>query len=295
MKNLKTVCGNCLKGMLLLAGFFLIAQLASAQKLENTLLWKVESDDHRTSYLFGTIHVLPQSEFELKDKAISALRSAEILALEIDMSDPSMQMKMMQMASMKDGNTLDKLLDADSYRKLDTMLQQSIGASVAFMNGMKPFVVSSMLIGRLIEGQPASFEGVLVQEAKKAEMPIMGLETLEDQMSIFDRIPYADQAEDLKEMIHEEEKMKLMYAEMIRMYRAEELEALYAMIVKEIGDEAQTDELLDSRNKKWIAIIDKTSLEKSVFYAVGAGHLAGKNGVINLLRQQGFSVTPVMK
>lgn len=295
MKNLKTVCGKCLKGMMLLAGFFLIAQLAPAQKLENTLLWKVESDDHRTSYLFGTIHVIPQSEFELKNKASSALRSAEILALEIDMSDPSMQMKMMQMSSMKDGTTLDELLDADSYRKLDTMLQQSIGASIAFMNGMKPFVLSSMLIGRLIEGQPASFEGVLVQEAKRAEMPIMGLETLEDQMAIFDRIPYASQAEDLKEMINEEEKMKKMYAEMIRMYRAEELEALHAMIVKEIGDESQTDELLDARNKKWITIIDKTSLEKSVFYAVGAGHLAGKNGVINLLRQEGFSVTPVME
>lgn len=295
MKNLKTVCVNCLKGMVLLAGFFLIAQLATAQKLENTLLWKVESDDHRTSYLFGTIHVLPQSEFELKDKAISALRSSEILALEIDMSDPSMQMKMMQLSSMKDGTTLDKLLDAESYRKLDTMLQQSIGASVAFMNGFKPFVVSSMLIGRLIEGQPASFEGVLVQQAQKAEMPVMGLETLEDQMAIFDRIPYAQQAEDLKEMINEEEKIKKMYAEMIRMYRAEEMEALYAMIVKEIGDESQIDELLDSRNKKWISIIDKTSSEKAVFYAVGAGHLAGKNGVINLLRKEGFSVTPVMK
>ncbi len=217
------------------------------------------------------------------------------MALEIDMSDPSMQMKMMQLSSMKDGTTLDKLLDAESYRKLDTMLQQSIGASVAFMNGFKPFVVSSMLIGRLIEGQPASFEGVLVQQAQKAEMPVMGLETLEDQMAIFDRIPYAQQAEDLKEMINEEEKIKKMYAEMIRMYRAEEMEALYAMIVKEIGDESQIDELLDSRNKKWISIIDKTSSEKAVFYAVGAGHLAGKNGVINLLRKEGFSVTPVMK
>lgn len=294
MKNFKTICSDCLKGIALFTGLFLALPIANAQELENTLLWEVKYDEDRTSYLFGTIHVLPQSEFELKEKVVKALGSADILTLEIDMSDPSMQMKMMQLASMKDGTTLDKLLDAESYRKLDTMLQQSVGASVAFMNGMKPFVLSSMLIGRLIEGQPASFEGVLIQEAKKAEKRILALESIEDQMGIFDRIPYQSQADDLKQMIHEEEKMKKMYAEMIRMYRAEELDALYAMIVREIGDASQIEELLDARNKNWIPIMQEMSKDKAVFFAVGAGHLPGEKGLINMLREQGYRVTPVM-
>jgi hypothetical protein len=265
---------------------------AKAQNLDSSLLWKVEGNDIKTAYIFGTIHLMPQAQFELKEKVVDALGKVEILALEMDMSDPGLQGKMMQNASMKDGTTLDQLLDKGTYDRLDTMLQESIGASVAFMNGFKPFIVSSFLIGRLIDGQPASFEAVLVQEAKKREMPIKGLETVEAQMAIFDRISYKDQAEDLADMVNDESKVKKMYAEMIDLYLAENLNGLYEFISREMS-EVEQKELLDMRNRKWVPLFEAWSADKTVFYGVGAGHLPGKVGLVALLKEAGYTVTPV--
>lgn len=269
------------------------ATCAQAQTTENTLLWKVEGEDIKDAYLFGTIHLLPQSEFELKSSVIEALDASETLVLELDMSDPAMQGKMMQKAPMKDGETLDKLLDEPTYQKLDKMLQESIGANVAFMNGWKPFIVSSFLIGRLIEGQPASFELSLVQAAKKREMPIVGLETLEEQMSIFDRIPYQSQADDLAEMVNEEEKIKNLYAEMVAAYKAENLSRLYEMLTEYMDDPKERDMMLGDRNRKWVPVFAEKAADTKIFMGVGAGHLPGEDGMIALLREAGYKVTAV--
>ena len=269
------------------------ATCAQAQTTENTLLWKVEGEDIKDAYLFGTIHLLPQSEFELKSSVIEALDASETLVLELDMSDPAMQGKMMQKAPMKDGETLDKLLDEPTYQKLDKMLQESIGANVAFMNGWKPFIVSSFLIGRLIEGQPASFELSLVQAAKKREMPIVGLETLEEQMSIFDRIPYQSQADDLAEMVNEEEKIKNLYAEMVAAYKAENLSRLYEMLTEYMDDPKERDMMLGDRNRKWVPVFAEKAADTKIFMGVGAGHLPGEDGMIALVREAGYKVTAV--
>jgi len=204
-----------------------------------------------------------------------------------------MQGKMMQKAPMKDGETLDKLLDEPTYQKLDKMLQESIGANVAFMNGWKPFIVSSFLIGRLIEGQPASFELSLVQAAKKREMPIVGLETLEEQMSIFDRIPYQSQADDLAEMVNEEEKIKNLYAEMVAAYKAENLSRLYEMLTEYMDDPKERDMMLGDRNRKWVPVFAEKAADTKIFMGVGAGHLPGEDGMIALLREAGYKVTAV--
>ncbi len=269
------------------------AQSLTAQKWENSLLWKVEGRGIQTSYVFGTLHVLPQSEFELKDKVTNAMVECKLLALELDMSDPAMPMKMMQLANMKGGTTLNELLDAPTYRKLDTLLMQSLGASVMFVNGFKPFVVSNMLIGRFIEGQQASFELSLIEFAKEKGIPVKGLETLEEQMGFFDDVPYASQAKDLAEMVNEEEKIKEMYARMIKLYRNEEVEKLYSMLRDYMDDPSELNIMLNKRNERWVPMMEKWSADKPVFYAVGAGHLPGEKGVLSLLKAAGYEVTPV--
>jgi len=266
---------------------------ASAQTTENSMLWKIEGDGIKDAYLFGTIHLLPQSEFELKQRVIDALDDSKVLVLEIDMSDPAMQGKMMQKAPMKGGETLDNLLDESTLQELDKMLQESIGANVAFMNGWKPFIVSSFLIGRLIEGQPASFELSLVQAAKKREMPVMAMETLEDQMAIFDRVPYQSQADDLAEMVNEEPKIKKLYAEMVAAYKAENLDKLYKMLTEYMDDPKERDMLLGERNRKWVPLFSDMAAGQEIFVGVGAGHLPGDDGMIALLRKAGYTVTAV--
>lgn len=265
---------------------------ASAQDLENSLLWKVEGEEIKTSYLFGTIHLISQSDFELKPRVIDALRASETLVLEIDMSDPAAQGKIMQKAPMKGGATLDKLLDQETFGKLDKMLQESIGASAGFMNGWKPFVVSTFLIGRLIDGSPASFEASLAQAAKRREMPVMAFETVEQQMALFDEVPYETQAVSLAEMVNDEAEMKKLFAEMVKLYRAEKVNDLYALLEEQM-QEGEEDVLITDRNEKWVPLFGKMAEDSRLFVAVGAGHLPGDRGLVNLLREAGYKVTAV--
>ena len=76
----------------------------------NTLLWKIEGDGIKTSYLYGTIHLIPQADFFITDATKTAMLTSEQVVMELKMDDPNMQMEIMQNAGMKDGSTLDKLI-----------------------------------------------------------------------------------------------------------------------------------------------------------------------------------------
>ena len=139
-----------------------------------------------------------------------------------------------------------------------------------------------------------SYEMELVEKAKKREMEIEGLETAEYQISMFDSIPYTEQAEMLMQAVNGEGDLgNDMMAEMVELYTQQDLEGLYKMISgsEDLGD--YEDLLLVTRNKNWIPKIQKFSKEEVAFIAVGAGHLPGENGVINLLKKEGYTVKPL--
>ncbi len=274
--------------------FIFATPIVSAQQLENSLLWKIEGNGIEESYLFGTIHVLPQSEFNLQPKVTKAFEACKSLVMELDMSNPNMQTEMMKYATMNDDTTLDQLLSKGDYEKLSGMLKESTGMSIEMVNTLKPFIVSTLLLGRYVEGQPASFELTLTQMATQSERRIVGLETIESQMKIFDETPYISQAKDLSEMINDEEKMRRMYADMIRMYQKESPSALFDFTAAYLDDPKELNVMLTQRNMSWIPLISELAKEEPRFFAVGAAHLGGEMGVINLLRREGFTVTPVM-
>jgi len=259
----------------------------------NTLLWKIEGNGIKTSYLFGTIHMLPQKDFELKEKVKKAFNASEQIVMELDMDDPGLQMEMMQQMNMKEGHTLKALMKEEDYKKLDGILTKSMGAGVQMFNTMKPFVISSMLIQNFIEGQMASFEQTFVAMAKEKNKEVLGLETATEQLSIFDRIPYKDQVEDLSEMLNEEEKMKAIFADMIKWYKEEDYNRLYEYTKDYMDDAHELELMLGARNRSWIPKIGKLAKEKTTFFGVGAAHLGGEIGVLALLKDAGYQVTPV--
>lgn len=265
----------------------------SAQDLENTLLWKVEGNGMKPSYIFGTIHVLPQADFEIKPKVKEAMMESEQLVLELDMTNPNLQMEMMQTATMKEGKTLDKLFDPADYAVIDSLMKITVGMGLAMMNTFKPFMINTMLIGRMIEGQPASFEMSLIQMASEQKMTIIGLESIAEQMAVFDAISYESQAEDVLEMINKEQEMRAMYVKMVDLYKNEKLSTLYEMTSDYVDNEDEMNLLLHNRNKNWLAMVPQLTKEKSAFIGVGAAHLGGKSGMIALLRGAGYEVTPI--
>jgi uncharacterized protein YbaP (TraB family) len=264
-----------------------------AQNPENSLLWKVEGNGIKPSYLFGTVHVLPQADFDLKPKVVKAFEASELLVLELDMSNPNMQMEMMQYAPMAGGHTLDQLFTQADYKVLDSIMVATVGMGLGMVNTFKPFIISSFLIGRLIDGQPASFEATLVQMAAAGEKKVVGLETVAGQMAVFDAISYESQAEDVMEMVYKEAEMKKFYQEMINLYRTEQMSALYDQTTSYVDDEKEIDLLLHNRNKNWISQIGELTREKSAFIGVGAAHLGGDEGLVKLLRDAGYTLTPV--
>lgn len=267
--------------------------LAQSPSYENSLLWKIEGNGIQPSYLFGTFHILPQKDFELKSKVKVALDNSDLLVMELNMSSPTLQSEIMRNASMKDGKTLDQVFSKIDYEKVDKALINTLGVGIQNLITFKPFMLSSFLLSGFVGGQPASFELTLTQMATTKEMDIKGLESVAEQMSIFDEIPYESQAADVMEMIDEKEKTQDMFDEMIQKYKSEDLNGIDKMMADYFDSEEELDLLLNNRNRNWIPKIGAFAKTQSTFFGVGAGHLGGASGLIALLRKAGYSVNAV--
>jgi uncharacterized protein YbaP (TraB family) len=268
--------------------------LLGAQSLENTMLWRLERANMPHAYLFGTIHVLPQNEFKMPQKVVDALKDSKKLVMELDFSNPRMQEEMMEGSLMSDGSTLDAYFSPHEFDQLGAVLKATSGIPIEMVKSYKPFVLSTMLIGRFIDGPPASFELSLLQMAAKEGLTVGGLETIAEQLAIFDRIPYQKQADDLRDLLNNEEQRRSLYASMVAMYRKESPDELLSVLMREIPDAEEQNALVFDRNALWIDRIHQLTAEDPVFIAVGAGHLAGPRGLISLLGRSGFEVIPIM-
>jgi len=270
----------------------LILNDVRAQELENSLLWEVEGKGIKKSYVYGTFHMLPQEDFELKEKVTKAFDASEQVVLELDMDNPNMQAEMMQNIAMKEGKTLDQFLSEEDLEILNEQLQAAAGLTAAQVNTFKPFMVETFILPTFIEGTPASYEMTFVQRSMNQEKEILGLETVPEQVAFFDEIPYADQAEDLVDILKNRDNMESLFDFMIKTYKEEDISELYDASV-DYFSELELNLLLHKRNQNWIPKIGEMAQEKSTFFAVGAGHLGGDQGVINLLKKAGYSVKPV--
>jgi uncharacterized protein len=141
---------------------------------------------------------------------------------------------------------------------------------------------------------PSSYETTFVSIATNLKKPIEGLESVEDQVAALSKAPIEKQAEDLYKMALEPEKSLAQFKELVAVYKMQDSEKLTGFIAKQSADNPDfTNDLLDARNKNWIPKIEKMMKEQPTFFAVGGGHLGGENGVVNLLRKQGYTVTAV--
>ncbi len=272
-----------------------ISLFSNAQELEKSLLWKISGNGlKKPSYLFGTIHLT--CDTSLDANTLNALETTEQLYLELDMDDKSIQMKLMKLMMMKDGAKLSTLLSPEDFKILDEFMKKNLNMSAKLFDSFKPFMISSMLFPKMLDCKSQSVESELMKITKEQNEEIFGLEKAEDQMKVFDEISYQDQAEELLKTVKDNlEKDKKEFQEMITIYQNKDIEGMLKMMSdsdNKITSENQ-DILLNDRNKKWIPIMIKIMKDKPTFFGVGAGHLAGEEGVIKLLRKQGYKVEAV--
>lgn len=275
-------------------------------KKERSLLWEISGNGlAQSSYLYGTIHMIGADDFFLTEKTKEAFQKSKRLTLEINMEemmDMSNLMPLMMQSFMKNDTTLKDLLAEDDYVKVKAHFDK-IGLPMMFVERIKPMFLSAMgsedLANMDKSGNVKSYEMEFVSMAKQKEMPLAGLETAEYQMSMFDSIPYKTQAKMLVESISANSgdgEGKDQFGELVKLYKARDLYGLQEMLQSDdTGINEFEDLLLVNRNKNWIPVMEKMMNKEVVFFAVGAGHLAGKEGVVALLRQKGYKVKPIIE
>ncbi len=270
--------------------------------LPQSLLWKIEHKDMaQPSYLFGTIHMIPKEDYFLPAGLEEAFEKSEDVVFEIDLDDMSGIGSLMGMLSnllMKDGVTLSKLLSKEEYIEVSAYFE-NMGLPMFMLNKVKPLFLSmlaevNMDPTALQSDDIISYEMELYQRAQDKKKEVGGLETMKYQMSLFDSIPYKDQALMLLDAVRGTNMESDLFEETIALYKIQNIEAMVEMVGdSESDDSAYENVLLNNRNQNWIPVMSKMMTTGPVFFAVGAGHLAGDLGVINLLKKQGYKLTPV--
>jgi uncharacterized protein YbaP (TraB family) len=264
----------------------------------NTLLWEINGNGLSSpSYLFGTFHLLCSDDIVFSKNLKQAIDNSREIYMELDMDDPATIFGGLMVMNMKDGKKLKDFYPEGIYKRITDYFKDSLQTPIGLFQNIKPAFLISMLYPKMMPCQTvSSVEDEIMKLAKEndSEKEIRGLETIVAQAAVFDSIPYENQAEELLKTIDSMEKSKAMFAVMLKAYKNQQLDEIEKLINDPgFGMEGNQDVLLDNRNKNWVDQLKEIMKTKPVFIAVGAGHLPGKTGLIELLRGAGFTVRPL--
>jgi uncharacterized protein len=282
-----------LSGLLCVPGA-LPAQLAN---VENSLLWEISGNGLKeSSYLFGSHHLLGSQYVDTLDNVISKFAVSDVLVGEIAF-DSAQAYKMISAATMAD-TTLTELLPREWYAETEEWLKEiSAYPGLSVFDKMKPMMVELIFMSMLQQqnsaqvGMPMDIH--LQQRAKEQRKKVVGLESLDEQLSIlFHSIPLKRQAEMLIEFVSQRHSAGEELERINQLYRRQNLSALSASSLERYTPQ-EADQLLKTRNDRWVASIPEIISEHKAFIMVGALHLTGSSGLVSQLRSLGYYVTPI--
>jgi uncharacterized protein YbaP (TraB family) len=273
----------------------ILCSCSDSEKLENALLWKISGNGlDEPSYLFGTLHSV--CEVNIKKPLTDALNDTEQLYLEMDLDDPEMGTEDNTYDYMKDSVTIESLLSKADYKLVDDYFIKNKGRSVAVHNTLKPEFVNMMLTSNMQDCKTTSYDEEIMKIMKKDNKEIFGLETLKDQSLMFDTIPYSVQVKSIVDNVKDDRaSSRQRIKDLYKMYDNRDIEGIENSIRTSVNKTYSdyTDIILSHRNKKWIPKIEQAAKAKPTMFAFGVTHLAGKEGIIMLLRKKGYTVEAV--
>lgn len=284
----------------LLVSLVALTSFAQNEKENNTLLWKISGNGlDKPSYIFGTIHMICAEDATLSDNMKKVINTCDEVYFEVDMDNLFEMMGAINKMKMLGDTTLKDLLSEVDYKKVKSYFEKK-GSMLPFsmLETYKPMLAASTLEeGSMPCDNTAMMEQVIMKEAKGYNKKIKGLETMSYQAGVLDSIPYKLQAAQLVEYIDKANKGEsddTELKEMFKAYKSQDLKKLEALMVEtDAGMSGFTDILLYHRNQNWVEKLKTLLPAKSLLIAVGAGHLPGDKGVLNLLRKEGYKVTPI--
>jgi uncharacterized protein YbaP (TraB family) len=265
--------------------------------LENTLLWQISGKDITApSYLFGTMHLLCAEDARLSANLKKAIKETDRIYFEIDMDDMGQMMSALKYVRMTDNTKLSDLLSQEEFARVKTFFEKN-GSILPFsmMERFKPYMLTSLISETGMGCEKTNgMEMTIMQESKKYNKEILGLETAEFQAGLFDSIPYDKQAKELLNYIDSIDRYKNNTSELVKVYREQNLQKMEDLTMNSEGGIGEyLDLLVFNRNRRWVEQLGSILPGKSTLIAVGAGHLPGESGLINLLRKAGYTVKPL--
>jgi hypothetical protein len=270
----------------------------SSNQDNKTLLWEVSGGNlTRPSYFLGTMHILCPEDAFLSSAVQQILDTVDVVFFELDLDNMGLMMAAMKNMAMLNDTTLSDLLTPEEIEKVKTALADKLPLPFQVLERFKPMLISGLLSEQMLPCKAgAGTEMLIMEEASKRKLPTEGLETPAYQFSLFDSIPYGEQAKSLVKSLdtlsNEGEKM---VGEMLAAFQQQDLEELARLTQsEEAGLEGYEDILLTNRNHNWVNKFVELSAKNANLYAVGAGHLPGENGVLKLLEKKGYKLRPLL-
>lgn len=263
-----------------------------------SLLWEISGKDlANPSYFFGTMHLMCAEDAELSDTIRGLIKTVDQVYFEVDLDNASELLSGIIELQENKGLSLSNVLPKEEYNKLKSFFekyQPSIPFSI--LEKQPPLMISSSIYELLLPcDNKNGIEMKIIDETYKEKKLTKGLETVAFQASIFDSIPYAEQAKDLVKTIDSLESNRVAMQRMLTAYKDQDVEKLYALGVNDEGIAGSyIDLLLFKRNRNWVEQFPMIARNGSTLFAVGAAHLGGENGVLDLLKKQGYTIRPLV-
>ncbi len=264
----------------------------SYSKDNNTLLWEISGKDlKQPSYMFGTFHIMCKEDILFSENLQKALTFSKEVYFEMDLDDAASTLGGIFFMNMKN-KTLKDLYTEKEYDKLSLFFRDSIKISLNTFNKMKPMMLEAFLYPRMMPCKNASgVEMELMTIAIKQKKEIKGFETIEFQSSVFDSIPYDVQAKALLKDIDSGMVYRAYFNKMLKVYKNQETDKLVEIIADTaFGEGLNNDMMLKNRNENWVKQLKKIMPSTNIFMGVGAAHLFGKDGLITILRREGYTI-----
>ena len=260
--------------------------------------WRVAGSNGGEVMLLGSMHVLRQSDHPLPASIDTLLERADEIVMELDLDDidPVAQQRLiMNTAVLPRDQTLADVIDADLYRDLERRATE-LGVELELLERFEPWFLSITVLDQGLskfgfQGQYGVEQYVLVH-AERSGKEIIGLETTEFQIGIFDSQPASAQQAMLAQTLAELDEAETAMAEMAAAWRAGELEELSGELLAEFADfPGLYETLVTKRNAAWVETLERMLRDdRRRLVVVGALHLVGDDSLIRLLTARGHAV-----
>jgi uncharacterized protein len=259
-------------------------------------LWEVHGK-HNTVYLLGSIHVLRPGDYPLAPAVLNAYGNAKSILMEVNLQETDtqqMQMELLASARLPEGKTLPSILGKQRYDRA-AELAREVGVDISIFDAFAPWFVaeaiSQMQLAQLGFQPQSGVEMFFLEHARTDGKPVSGLETVHDQISLFEGLSMEAQAEYLLSSLEEAHDLPKEVDAMVRAWQHGDIVWFADQLKSEFGrDPSLYQSLLVARNRKWVPKIEALlNDDRNYLVIVGTGHLVGQGSVIELLRKDGIA------